>query len=291
MNTMVIWEADCYRRPLRDENQNPLWELLVCDRDFHFSYGAAAPQSAVNSAWLQEQLTIALQRSRQSPTEIRVFRPQSLSLLVAAAKPLDILVRPRRATPALKQWLVQRSRWYASQPGYTGEPYDPLALERPAPVPMSENLWGEQWRFGSLSAQDFQESLIYEPMPYQFVPQEWLPLQMGLPSNAAIPGVVIDAGRRALPLCEWLQEQQPAALTYIPGAPDGVILEAGLVDRWVLTTFEDEDVQAAGKLFSDRQQQAKGLHFLLVRPDDSGMTFTGLWLLRRQGASFEETVT
>ncbi|NER84386.1 MAG: DUF1092 family protein, partial [Leptolyngbya sp. SIO1D8] len=30
--------------------------------------------------------------------------------------------------------------------------------------PIPEALWGEQWRFGSLSAQDFQESLIYEPI-------------------------------------------------------------------------------------------------------------------------------
>lgn len=280
MTTMVIWEADCYRRPLRDEADNPLWELLICDGDFQFTFGAIAPQRAVNSAWLQQQLEIALEKSGQTPSEIRVFRPQSVSLLQSAAAPLELAVKPTRFTPTLKQWLVQRSRWYASEPTYSGEPYDPIALERPAPVPIPENLWGEQWRFGSLSAQDFQESLIYEPMPFQSVPDEWLPLKMGLPSNAPIPGVIIDAGRRSIALCHWLQEQQPAALTYIPGAPDGVILESGLVDRWVLTTFEDEQVKAAGLAFSDRQRQAKGLHFLLVRPDDSGMTFTGLWLLR-----------
>jgi len=187
----------------------------------------------------------------------------------------------RRTTPTLKRWLVQRSQWYPAQPEYSGEPYDPLAVEQPAPVPMPENLWGDQWRFGSLSAQDLQESLIYEPMPFQAVPEDFLPLNVGLPSTAAIPGVIIDAGRRSLPLAQWLQEQQPAALTYISGAPDGVILEAGLVDRWVLTTFEDPQVAAAGQQFNERQQQAQGLHFLLVRPDDSGMTFTGLWLLRK----------
>lgn len=278
---MVIWEADCYRRPLRDEAQNPLWELLICDSDFQFTYGAIAPQKEINSQWLQQQLETALKKSGQAPSEIRVFRPQSVSLLQSAAAPLELSVTPTRFTPALKQWLVQRSRWYASEPTYSGEPYDPTALERPAPVPIPENLWGEQWRFGSLSAQDFQDSLIHEPIPFQTVPEEWWPLKIGIPSNAPVPGVIIDAGRRSIALCHWLQEQQPAALTYVPGAPDGVILEAGLVDRWVLTTFEDEQVKAAGRNFSDRQQQAKGLHFLLVRPDDSGMTFTGLWLLRR----------
>lgn len=277
---MTIWEADCYRRPLRDEDQNPLWELLICDSDFQFTYGAIAPQADINSHWLSQHLKTAVQKSNQTPKEIRVFRPQSVSLLQAAAAPLNLTVTPTRFTPVVKQWLVQRSRWYPSEPTYSGDPYEPVALERPAPVPMPENLWGEQWRFGSVSAQDFQDSLIHEPMPFQSVPQDWLPLKVGLPSTAPMPGVIIDAGRRSLSLCQWLQDQQPAALAYIPGAPDGVILEAGLVNRWVLTTFEDEQVAAAGRNFGDLQQQAQGLHFLLVRPDDSGMTFTGLWLLR-----------
>lgn len=276
---MVIWEADCYRRPLRDAANNPLWEFLVCDREFNFTYGATAPQKAINGAWLQQQLVIAQQKAGESPAEIRVFRPQCVSLLQTAAQPLKLTVKPSRSTPALKRWLVQRSHWYPSQPAYSGDPYDPIELERPAPVPMPEHLWGEQWRFGSLAAQDLQESLIYEPMPFQSVPTDWLPLRMGLSSTTSIPGVIIDAGRQALLLCQWLDEQQPAALTYIPGAPDGVILESGLVDRWILTTFEDEQVAGAGHHFSARQQQAQGLHFLLVRPDDSGMTFTGLWLL------------
>ncbi|MDB9526129.1 Tab2/Atab2 family RNA-binding protein [Oscillatoria sp. CS-180] len=278
---MTIWEADCYRRPLQDDAQNPLWELLICDSDFQFTYGAIAPQHEVNSPWLQQQLKTALQKSQQTPEEIRVFRPQSVSLVQAAAQSLDIAVKPMRHTPVLKQWLVQRASWYKNQSTYSGEPYTPIELDRPAPTPIPENLWGEQWRFGSLSAQDFQENLIHEPIPVQAVPTEWLPLKAGLASTAPVPGVIIDAGRRAMLLCQWLQEQQPASLNYIPGAPDGVILEAGLVDRWVLTTFEDEQVKVAGQGFSDRQQQANGLHFLLVRPDDSGITFTGLWLLKK----------
>lgn len=82
-----------------------------------------------------------------------------------------------------------------------------------------------------------------------------------------------------MPLARWLQQIQPVALNYIPGDPDGLILEAGLVDRWVLTTFTDADVITAAKTFQSRQQAAKGLHFLLVQPDDSGMTYSGFWLL------------
>ena len=278
---MVIWEADCYRRPLKDEAGQPLWELLVCDTAFQFTYGAMIAQSEVNGTWVQQHLQTALQKATQAPTEIRVFRPQSVSLLQTAAVSLNLKVQATRYTPTLKQWLVQRSHWYPSQPNFSAEPYEPVALDRPAPVPIAESLWGEQWRFGSLSTQDFQSSLIHEPIPIQSIPQDWLPLRAGLASDSAIPGMIIDAGRQAMALSQWLQEQQPAALVYIPGAPDGVILEAGLVERWVLATFEDEQVKIAARNFSERQKQAKGLHFLLVRPDDSGMTFTGLWLLRQ----------
>jgi hypothetical protein len=57
-------------------------------------------------------------------------------------------------------------------------------------------------------------------------------------------------------------------------------LEAGLVDRWVVVTFEDSEVKAAGKIYQERKQLSQGLHFLLVQPDDSGMTYTGFWLLQ-----------
>jgi hypothetical protein len=109
-------------------------------------------------------------------------------------------------------------------------------------------------------------------------PSNW-PMALNLPSDLPIPGVVIQAGRRSMLLARWLQQAKPYALTPISGDPNGLILEAGLVDRWVLTTFDDADIAAAARSFQTRQQAAKGLHFLLVQPDDSGMTFSGFWLL------------
>lgn len=82
-------------------------------------------------------------------------------------------------------------------------------------------------------------------------------------------------------LASWIQEAQPVSLNYIPGAPDGLILEAGLIDRWIVATFEDLDVKASAKMYEQRHQMSKGLHFLLVQPDESGMTYSGFWLLQR----------
>ncbi len=285
---MPIWEADCYRRPLKDAAGNPLWEMLVCSADFSLTYSAIAPQQAVSQDWAVTQLKTVISQFGHRPEAIHVFRPQTLALLRPAATHLNLTVEATRYAPAIQRWAVERLSWYSTQPFYTGEDYHPLRLDRPAPVPLPENLWAEQWRFGGLTAQDFQESLIHEPIPVGSVREDWLPLSLGLASTSIIPGVILDAGRRAMRLAQWLDEQGPVALSYVPGAPDGLILEAGLVERWILTTFEDEQVQRAGQQFRDRQQAAVGLHFLLVRPDDSGMTFTGLWLLRLEtpGDSF-----
>jgi hypothetical protein len=113
------------------------------------------------------------------------------------------------------------------------------------------------------------------------MPAALSPIQLQIPSTAAIPGVIITGGRRSMPLARWLQRVRPVTLNYIPGDPDGLILEAGLVERWVLTTFEDAEVIAAAITFRQRQQTAKGLHFLLVQPDDSGITYSGFWLLQK----------
>ena len=281
MNTNVsnIWQADFYRRPLQSEAGQPLWELLVCSADQQFTYGATCEQSRANVPWLVEQLTVAITRSQQPPEQIRVFRPQSLSLMQAAGESLGIPVQPHRTVPALKHWLQQRVAWYTTLPGYTGETYDPLAIDRPPPNPLPEQLWGEQWRFAAIAANDFQQTFPHEPIPVQNLPPDKLPLSLGLASTTLIPGIVIDAGRQAMPLALWLQEVSPVSLNAMAGAPDGLILEAGLADRWIVATFEDTEVATAAQTFERRKQQSQGLHFLLVRPDDSGMTYTGLWLM------------
>lgn len=273
---MSIWQVDFYRRPLKDEKGQQLWELLICDPTRTFTYEALCPQSQANASWLGSQLQKAAVGNK--PDAIQVFRPQSLSLIEAAGKTLGIRVEPTRRTRALKEWLQER----ASQYSQIGEPYDPLALDKPPPVPLPENLWGEQWRFATLPAGDIEEAFSERPIPILEMPEFLLPINLGLASTVPVPGVVIYGGRQSMRLARWLQDAQPVALNYIPGEPAGLILEAGLVDRWVVATFEDKDVEAAAKAYAQRKQQSLGLHFLVVQPDDSGMTYSGFWLLREQ---------
>lgn len=274
---MRIWQADFYRRPLRDETGKPLWELLICDSAQTFQFSALCRQSEANSNWLAAQFQQV--PNQKLPDTIQVFRPQSLSLIEAAGKVLGVKVEATRRTAALKTLLQQRAQEYSSLPNYTNEAYRPIDLETPPPIPLPENLWGDTWRFASLPAGDILEAIQGRPIPILEMPELLLPLNLGLASTVPVPGVVIDGGRQSMRLARWIQEAKPFALNYIAGAPDGLILEAGLADRWVVATFEDSEVKVAAETYQKRKQSSKGLHFLLVQPDDSGMTYTGFWLL------------
>lgn len=273
------WQLDFYRRPLKHTDSTPLWELLICTADMSFTYSEFCPQSEASAPWVRQQLEIAKTRAGHWPSQIEIFRPQSVSLTEVACRELPPTVCPTRNTPTLKQWLRQRAAWYRNLQNYTGEPYEPVALERPAPTPISDYLMGEQWQFAAVSA-DSLARLQQEPIPITSLPPELDPIHLGLPSTRLIPGVIIDGGRQSMTLAQWLQSVNPVMLQYIPGPPDGLLLEAGLSERWILATFQDDDVSAAARTFTERKLAANGLHFLLIRPDDSGMTYTGLWLLQ-----------
>ncbi len=156
-------------------------------------------------------------------------------------------------------------------------------MEKLPPKPLPENLWGEQWRFASFPAGDIEETFQQRPLPILELSQALSPLNLGLASTISIPGVVIYGGRRSMQLARWLQEAKPVMLHYIPtevAKSGGLVLHTGSVERWIVATFEDSEVAKAAQVYQERKQASLGLHFLLVEPDDSGMTSTGFWLLR-----------
>ncbi|MBE9039339.1 Tab2/Atab2 family RNA-binding protein [Oscillatoriales cyanobacterium LEGE 11467] len=273
---MKVWQVDFYRRPLRDETNQPLWEFVACDRAEGSIQIAWCPQSNANDRWLAQQLQ---RSSDRLPDRLEFFRPECESLIAAAGRRLGISVEATRRTPLLKQVLQQRAREYPQMPHYSGEDYQPISVYRPAPVPVPEQLIGERWQFASLNAGDI-EGFGDRPIPVRSMPQSLLPFNLGLASTLPIPGVAIVGGRKSRQLVRWLQDIRPVSIHYISGEPDGIILEAGLVDRWVLATFADREVAAAAQTYQQRLGSSQGLHFLLVRPDDSGMTYSGFWLLQ-----------
>lgn len=259
---MKIWQADFYRSPQQDASTEVFWDLLICDPNLDLKYEASCPQSQANSTWLTSQI----QEVGEKPDVIQVFRPQSLSLIEQAGNNLGIKVEPTRRTTALKKWLQEKQY--------------PIALDKPPPMPLPENLWGQEWRLATLPAGDIVDIFGDRPIPILDMPDYCLPINLGLASTVKIPGIVIYGGRQSMRLARWFQEVRPVEINYIAGAPDGFVLEAGLIDRWVVVTFEDKEVAAAAQNYQQRKQESKGLHFLLIQPDDSGMTYSGFWLLR-----------
>jgi RNA-binding protein Tab2/Atab2 len=154
-----------------------------------------------------------------------------------------------------------------------------MPSNRLPPVPLPDHLQGDRWQFAALPAGDLVDAFAGRMIPVLVMPEPLLPLNLGLASSLPIPGVIISAGRQALRLAQWLEEADPKTVNYIAGAPDGLILEAGNRDRWILATFDDPEVKTAARLFAERKQNSQGLHFLLIQPDDSGMTYSGVWLL------------
>ena len=114
---MRIWQADFYRRPLRDEAGKSVWELLICDVARSFEFSAVCSQSQANSTWVAQQLQQQIQIYKQ-PDRIQVFRPQSLSLIQAAGKVLGIEVEATRRTATLKLLLRSRAKQYPIMPNY-----------------------------------------------------------------------------------------------------------------------------------------------------------------------------
>jgi hypothetical protein len=285
---MKIWQADFYHHPSSSSNERQ-WALLICDSNCDSEgnspdqntnqiikpiYTTQCLSSDANADWLEQQILLAA--AGKLPTKIQVFRPQSLGLISVAAAKLGIKVEATRNTQILKQLLREQ---YQDQPSY-----NPTFLEQPPPQALPEDLWGDEWQIANIAAGQIIDLFSDRPIPICSMPSEFHPLNLNLTSDIFIPGIVVYGGRTSMSLARWIEQQSPAAINYIPtevGKSGGFILETGLVDRWVFNTFESEQASGIARKYEQNKQASKGLHFLLIQPDDSGMTTTAFWLLKK----------
>jgi RNA-binding protein Tab2/Atab2 len=148
------------------------------------------------------------------------------------------------------------------------------------PQPLPENLWGDLWQFVSLSAEALELRLWERPIPVRAASPFALPSQQTLGATVPIPGILINAGQQAMRLSRWLAERKPKQIAAVNLELGAIILTTAHNERWILATYQDAAVRDAGKTFEFRKTQSKGIHFLLIQPDDSGVTHTGLWILK-----------
>lgn len=275
----MIWQVDFDRRPLKNTEDYPLWELTVYDPQTQMACHRLCPEPNVSPDWLAAELQELFTLMGPPPTQFQVFRPRSLTFMEEVGKKLDIAVEATRQTTGLKRVLQVRTQAYAQLPEFTGQSYDPLAIEPLPPQPMPEHFWGDQWQFVTLAASELESVLLQRPIPMRTVPEMLLPSQLGLAVDTRIPGVLINGGQRSMQLAQWLQQQHPASIQAMQAELSGLIMAAGLNERFVLVTYDDTDIVSAAQGFEQGKQRSQGLHFLLVQPDDSGVTYTGVWLL------------
>ena len=279
---MNIWQADFYHHPSPsgNERQNERqWELVICSSKIELNiqtiqpiYTAQCLSKDANTNWLEQQILLAA--AGKLPDKIQVFRPQSLSLISVTAEKLGIKVEATRNTQVLKQILREK---------YQQPNYNPILLEKPPPQTLPENLWGDKWQIANIAAGQIIDLFSDRPIPINSIPYEFYPINLNLPSDIFIPGIIVYGGKKSMQLARWIEQQIPAFINYIPtevGKSGGFILETGLVDRWVFNTFESQQAEEIARKYEQNKQASKGLHFLLIQPDDSGMTTTAFWLLR-----------
>lgn len=280
----TIWELDFYSRPLLDEQNKKVWEVLICESplkidsnvDALFRYAQFCPSTEVNSAWLKTAIETAIAQAPTPPDKIRFFRQAMNNMITKACTDLGIAAQLSRRTLALNQWLHARlEQVYSTMPGFQPGASPRVSFAITAPQPLPDALIGEKWQFVSLPAIDFGEM------------NEWLidfgeafPLTLAdLQPETRIPGLLIFS-TRALPLAGWMSGLEVAGLKLDQDPSARLVLETGLNDRWTLVTLPNAALQAEAQQFEATKQQANGVHFLAVQVNPEAEGFAGFWLMQ-----------
>ena len=85
-----VWELDFYSRPILDDNQKKLWEVLICDGAQSVAdrsslrYSKFLTNKQINSLELKQALDEAVDKAGESPTRIRFFRYQMQNMIKRA---------------------------------------------------------------------------------------------------------------------------------------------------------------------------------------------------------------
>lgn len=280
----TIWELDFYSRPILDENQKKVWEVLVCESpldtrtepDSLFRYAQFCPSTQVNSAWLRTALEEAIAKAPQPPTRVRFFRRQMNNMISKACQDLGIPAQPSRRTLALNQWLQQRmEKVYPQEIGYQPGTNPSVRFEAPAPQRLPDALVGQQWAFVTLEASAFAE--MHE---WQIDFREAFPLQMtGVTPETIIPGIIIFSPR-SLPLAGWMSGLELNFLKFNNSPVARLLLETGASESWILANIKDAKILEEAKSFEEAKQRANGVHFLAVQSSPQVESFAGFWLLQ-----------
>ncbi|QKQ75512.1 Tab2/Atab2 family RNA-binding protein [Nostoc sp. TCL240-02] len=279
-----IWEIDFYSRPILDDNQKKIWEVLVCESpldigtkpDSLFRYAQYCPSTQVNSGWLRTALQEAINQAGKAPIKIRFFRRQMNNMITKACQDIGIPAQPSRRTLVLNQWLEERMKEvYPQEPGYQGGTNPSVRLEKPLPQRLPDALEGQQWVFVTLDAADLAEMPEWEIGFGEAFPLELVKVS----PEARIPGILIFSPR-ALPLAGWMSGLELGFLRFDSSEEARLLLETGVNESWIVANIKKPQVLAEAKGFEEAKQKANGVHFIGIQSDPKAESFAGFWLLQ-----------
>lgn len=284
-----VWEIDFYSRPILDEQQKKIWELLVCDSQRNFEFTKVCSGSQANARWLQESLAEALPLWRQQgnygeqdfPERIRFFRRSMKSIIPRACEALEIPAQPSRRTFAVYQWLCEREQTvYPQHPGYQPMMAAPMVFEPTLPKPLPDALQGEGWRLVTL-----QLSAFADMDEWDIAFGDKIPLaQLNLSPETEIPGLLIFS-ERSTPLSGWMSGLELSCLKLEMDPKPQLLLETGLSDRWVIAYLNDNKLVAEIQGFEKTKQAAQQVHFVAVQSSPDSEQFAGFWLMQEMTAA------
>ncbi len=282
----IVWELDFYSRPILDENQKKIWEVLICESALGnhssseelFQFAQFCPNQQVNSIWLRTAIEEAISKSKQTPQKIRFFRRQMSNMIIKACEELGIPAQASRRTYTIERWIEQRIHdFYPNQPGYEHSAAAAafVRYQPQTPVPLPDALEGQKWAFVSLEASAFEDMNEWE---IDF--GEAFPLSMmGLTPDTRIPGIIIFSSR-AKPLAGWMSGLELAFVKFESQPLPRLLLETGASDSWILANIKDPKIITEAKGFESAKENAAMVHFLAVQSSPNSEAFAGFWLLQ-----------
>lgn len=284
-----IWELDFYSRPIFDENNKKIWEVLICEspltvnrsEDTLFKYAQFCSSSEVNSIFLREIIEKAINLSGVTPKKIRFFRRQMNNMIAKACEDAGINPAPSRHTYTLEQWLKEREQnFYPLQEGYNEQAANSPSVQYPDLNAISlpdavRGDKGDKWSFVTLEASAFAEMNEWD---ISF--GEGFPLSIvGLNPETKIPGLIMYS-KRALPLAGWMSGLELGYLMLEEGQYPRIRLETGVSDSWILANLINPEILTEARNFDQGKKEANGVHFLAIQSNDNSESFAGFWLLK-----------
>ncbi|KAG9456474.1 hypothetical protein H6P81_000982 [Aristolochia fimbriata] len=275
------WELDFCSRPILDIRGKKIWELVVCDSTLSLQYTKYFPNNVINSITLKEAIvSICDTLDVPLPEKIRFFRSQMQTIITKACTELGIKPVPSKRCLALLLWLEERyESVYTRHPGFQKGAKPLLALDKPFPMDLPENLFGERWAFVQLPFSAVKEEVSVLETSFAFGANLDLDLLgLDIDDKTLVPGLAVTSSR-AKPLAGWMNGLEVCSIE-ADTSRASLILSVGVATRYIYATYKKSArTTEEAEAWEAAKKDCGGLHFLAIQESLDSEDCVGFWLL------------